>query len=222
MPSHTVPTAFFKLQSAGGYPWSFPQWKKTTGIHHGLFPKDDEDLPHGWTRLQSEQVADFFERLAKMRNEAELMKYVGAARSVLDPDPGRFFFKTWIIDCWKKWKINDKIIAALTNADLHPSQIMLAEAESAREHGHPIQTLFPPADGFVPLAIDAVARALFGDEALSSNGRLPQVLRPYVSIFLQRCWDNIRKQHGTNAKNVEALENLAVSAFEGKSWRSPS
>jgi hypothetical protein len=75
---------------------------------------------------------------------------------------------------------------------------------------------FPSSVTYLPLALDAVGCSLFGEEALDFNGRLILPLRDPLLIFLQRVWENLKKQTTRNKNRVYKLEAAAESAFESE------
>ncbi|KAG5633343.1 hypothetical protein H0H81_008547 [Sphagnurus paluster] len=72
----------------------------------------------------------------------------------------------------------------------------------------------PKSSSYVPLAVDPVARALFGYEALDRSGRLPEAFRGPVQTLIQRTWTNIRNQTKRNLDKIGGAEEAARKAFE--------
>ncbi|KAF8057085.1 P-loop containing nucleoside triphosphate hydrolase protein, partial [Lyophyllum atratum] len=67
---------------------------------------------------------------------------------------------------------------------------------------------------YTPLAVDSVARDLFGDEALGPHGRAHEGLRRTIQALIQRTWLNLRKQAIRSKVRILDHEKIAIAAFE--------
>ena len=135
------------------------------------------------------------------------MKFAAARKRKDKEDvPGRPLWREWLTPNYARWKIHATVTSLLSEASLHPLQIMIANGDL---------TTFPSSDSYIPNAIDIVGRALFGEEALDKNYRVRMPLRGPLSILIQRSWENLKKQTNRNKERLEKLELGAISAMEG-------
>jgi hypothetical protein len=109
---------------------------------------------------------------------------------------------------WREWKIHSKITEVLVAEDLHPLYLM---QNDYRQEGS-----WPHGETYLPLAVDAVAKELFGDESLDISGRLAVQYRILTQQLVQRTWSNIHKQTKRNRNRLGALEDAATRAFKGE------
>lgn len=211
MPTHTIASGLIKLYSCNGAPWEFKNWKDITHIEHGLFNEDDALLPRGWDRRTADRVEAYFDQFSKLPNEALKMAFA-AGKKEAATNPGRQIWRSFVTTGWKAWGINTIISKVLTENEFHPLQIMIADANATND------LVFPQGEHNVPLVLDLVALALFGEEAMNTSGRLLQNLRGPLTILVQRFWDNARKTAERSRRNLDKLENKALDAFEGATY----
>ncbi|TFK17541.1 hypothetical protein FA15DRAFT_734316 [Coprinopsis marcescibilis] len=212
MPSHTNPSGLVKLYFADGAfpqaPWCFDGWQEITGIRHGLFDPDDKRLPPGWTRADSVAVYAYFDLYNKQIKEEDKQKVAIVPRGVKhDPIPGRTFFRDWVNGRWAKmWKIHIKISKALTDAGLHPVQIVL-------DNGGDLE-MVPNASLYLPGALDDIGRELYGEDCLNKAGHLHNPLRDATLIFAQRTWQIAARSIGPKKKRLLKLQQDAEEALK--------
>lgn len=206
MPSHPIHSALIQMGlDEKDVPWNLPQWKKLTGINHGLFPADDDLLPEGWTRQDALQVQSYHDQYSKKTtHEARIALSTGRAV----PIPGRDFWKKWVTWGWKEWCIHAKITEILTDNQLHPLSIMRASRSGSEE--------WPRGDDYIPLIVDSVAMVLFGADILDSLGRVSGDARKTLQALIQRTWTNLRAQVGRSRSRLSNLEKAAIDAFESR------
>jgi hypothetical protein len=205
MPSHTIQSALIKLYQLDAAPWKWQAWKDITGIHHGIFPEDDNLLPQGFTRPDVLAIKSYFDQYQAQPSEEAKIKF--SAQTKGPHVVGRNKWREWITAGWKSWKIHSRITDVLTNESLHPLTIML--------NSNDLET-WPQGDTYLPLAVDAVAANLFGDESLDTSGRLSAPYRHITQLLVQRSWINIHRQTVRNKNRLGALEDAATRAFNGK------
>ena len=208
MSTHTVASALIKLYYAvPGAPWIYSAWQDITGVRHGLFPAEDDKLPHGWTRQMTEDISSYFSQYSQKRTEDEKIKFA-AARKKKGDDPvvGRALFCDWVTSRYSIWKVHSLVTQALNNAQLHPLQIMNSNNDISN---------FPCSTTYLPLALDQIAAVLFGPESLAASGHLLLPLREATLVLLQRTWENCRKQVTRSRNRLAPSEKNALEAFEG-------
>jgi hypothetical protein len=203
MPTHTIHCIL--TQMFHGYkeaPWNFDMWKELTGVRHGLFPSDDEQLPAGWTRQTSNEIASYFDQFRALRTEDQKHKFSSAkANSSI---PGRQAWRDWVTKGWKKWNIHDKIIDVLRAEELHP-YALAAETHS-----------WPDASQWAPLAIDPVGTALFGEQCYSpGKERVDPALRQTIQALITRTWIALYTSFNRSRARIDILESEAIKAFAG-------
>ena len=184
MPSHTAHSALIKLYYLPGHPgapWGWPVWQSITGIHHGLFPSDDKHLPHGWTRTDSDLVKSFFVEYNNLPTEDLKIKFCAQFRSGQYRVAGEIWLK-FIRKHWEKWRIHDTIVNIFRQVGIHPIGIMVDN--QALEN-------WPQAEMYLPIALDSIGMALFGDEAFGGKELLPLDLWKCLLILAQCSWGRI-------------------------------
>ena len=65
MPSHTIHSTLTQMYFAKEHAsalWDYPVWQELTGVHHGLFPADNNKLPAGWTRQTATDITSYFDQ----------------------------------------------------------------------------------------------------------------------------------------------------------------
>lgn len=215
MPSHTVASALVQMfYSAKGAPWTYEKFKAITGVSHGLFPEDDNELPHGWSREMTDHVHSYFQQYKQKPNEHAKILF-SAARKNGHEIPGRDIYRRFITELWCTCNMHDRIIKVLSAEGLHPIMLAMNEEEGWIHDKNEAGSGLPAADTYLPLAVDPVVKALFGDEALDRSGRAPLKIRPTTQALIQRTWTNIRTQVRRNLGKVEVVEEAARAAFKG-------
>jgi TATA-binding protein-associated factor len=56
-------------------PWCFATWKALTGVHHGLFPKDNNQLPISWSHQTANKISSFFDQFCACNTEEEKISF---------------------------------------------------------------------------------------------------------------------------------------------------
>jgi TATA-binding protein-associated factor len=189
-------------------PWDFPRWKSLTGIQNGLFPEDDSLLPKTWSREDANSVRSYFDQYSKKKKEDDKIKFA-SARAGGHQVPGRDFWRKWVTDSWKDWKIHSKIIEVLSIENLHPLTLALNSKTRSLES-------WPPANQYVPMAVDPVGAALFGPECQDIFGRVQADLRQTTQALIQRTWTNLYNQVQRTKVRLAGLEEDATNAFNGR------
>ncbi|KAF4611118.1 hypothetical protein D9613_006452 [Agrocybe pediades] len=208
MPSHTVSSALIKMFYAQeGAPWIFPVFQDITGVRHGLFPSDDALLPQPWTRATANDIQSYFQQYQNQRQEDDKIKFSATKRKAgTETVPGRPLWNDWVTSRYGKlWNIHTRISSLLSQHNLHPIQIMVANN---------LEKLPSNSSTYLFAVIDPIARDLLGEEALDSNGRLLHALRDPLSVLLQRQWENLKKQATRSKNRLEKYEAAAEKAFE--------
>ena len=204
MPTHTIHCILTKMYyDCNEAPWNFDTWKELTGVRHGLFPKDDEQLPANWTRQTSNEIGSYFDQFRALRTEDQKSKF-SSANGNSQMVPGRQAWRDWVTKGWKKWKIHNRIIDVLLAEELHP-YTLAAETNS-----------WPDATQWVPLAIDPVGTALFGEQCYSpGKERVDPALRPTIGALITRTWIALYISFNRSKARIDLLESEAIKAFEG-------
>lgn len=178
---------------ADGAPWEYTTWKEITGISSGLFPVEDAELPKGWTRDIANLVLSFFNQLRKLTTQEDKITF-STARKNASQIPGRLHWRNFITDGWKKWDMHSRIAAVLVEEGLHPLTDPLSDLH---------------------LAVDPVAKALFGDKALDQRYHVPPSLHRPVQDIIRRTHKNLVNQIERSKAHIGVLERDAVSAYKG-------
>jgi TATA-binding protein-associated factor len=210
MPSHTVHSALVKLWFAhADAPWRFPAWQDITGVPNGLFPTDDAHLPKGWTRKTADDIASYFHQFQSKKSEDERIKFAGLQRKVgNDTVPGRALWRKWITDNYsKRWDIHGRVARVLNDANVHPMQLMKATGDFDD---------YPGATSYLPLALDAIARDLFGPESFDKANHLLRELREPTLMLAQRTWEQLRKAHVRDVGRLGKLREVMDAALAGE------
>lgn len=213
MPTRTVTSALVKFHfSHPNAPRCFPKWQEITGVLHGLFPSDDDQLPNGWTRDMATQIQSYFDQFRKKKTEDEKVKFAAYTRKIgKDIVPGRALFRTYVTERYSKaWNIHGIISGILSDNNVHPVQIMSAMGNFEKS---PSSTLY------LPTVLDAIGLALFGPESFDRTNHLQYELRDPTWILAQRTWTNLLKAHSRDSKRLDKLEAKVKAAFEGESPR---
>ena len=209
MPSHTIHGALIQMHyDLDGAPWNFATWKALTGVHYGLFPKDDDKLPCNWSRQTAKEVASFFDQFHNLMTEDEKIKF-SSVKKTGPHIPGRKEWRDWVTKVWKDRKIHDIITEVLSAENLHP-YALAAQSDSPND--------WPPANMWVPLAVDPVALALFGEECYSGGmERVRGCLRNTTGALITRTWLVLHTGLDRAKKRIRILEFEAMDAFKGSS-----
>lgn len=210
MPSHTAASAFIKLFffEDAGHPWDWSVWQDLTNIHHGLFPTDDKHLLTGWSRKDANDILSYFRMYQAQPTEEAKIKFATSTHGGVAP-PGRKKWSAFITKSWEKWKIHSIVVEALNDHNINPVTLLNAQ-------GGNLETAWPLADIYLPLAVDTVGLALFGIEAFGDAPLLPQDIRKSLTIMMQRSWSRMRKQIKSDLKRLPEIEEAAIEAFNGE------
>lgn len=222
MPTHSIHGALTSMYEFSEAPWNFPRWKELTGVKHGLFPKDDGDLPNGWTREEATLVEGYFITYLKQKTET---KRLSAASSRTGNVAGRNLWRTWVTRCWKESGIHAIISKCLTDKKLHPLQVALAANDSSivssqrlslHAKAHPLNIPIE-ANYLLQLVVDAAALAILGPDALDPNtDRIHILLRTCFTVLVQRCWINNKTGFVREVQKMAKLEVQVTEAFESE------
>ncbi|TEB22041.1 hypothetical protein FA13DRAFT_1716383 [Coprinellus micaceus] len=157
MPSHTVHGALVKL-------WTSPTLPTAYSLPTTLsFPRVGLGSP---PRISPRTSNSFKPK----KTEDERIKFAGLQRRVgNDTIPGRALWRKWVTDNYsKRWDIHGRIARTLTDANIHPLQLMKATGDFDD---------FPGASSYLPLGLDPIARNLFGPESFDKANHLLRELR---------------------------------------------
>lgn len=208
MPSHTVQSALVCMyHESDGAPWNFPTWKVITGVQHSLFSPDPSFLPKGWTAEDRKAVDIYFDQYKKQPSEEAKLAF-SASRSNASQVPGREFFRKWVTRSWADWRIHARIEEILVAENIHPLIIIRTARKGTLD--------WPNGSVYIPLVVDAVGRALFGEESMDPLGLLSCDLREAVQALVQRTWINLWNQFKRNKKRLAELEKNTILAFESE------
>ena len=201
MPSQTVHYVLTEMYvSCNEAPWGFPTWQELTSVRHGLFPDDDRQLPAGWTRQTAVEISSYFSQFRARLAEEERATFSKAD----DGLPGRRAWRNWVTKLWKDARIHAKIIEVLSSENLHPYR--LAQATIT----------WPDANTWVPLAVDPVGLALFGEECYGGGvERVNHSLRNLTKMLITRTWILLNNGLTRCKKKIQDQESEAMKAFEG-------
>lgn len=120
MPNPSLPVYFLLLHeedpenSLHNAPWKFPSFRELLGPipeeeypFKGLWPPDDEDLPIGLTREESNSLRGFYKQAKPIQTTSELCQLrTGAGRQVMGRFFGRLFHKAKLMDQLEQYIIN--------------------------------------------------------------------------------------------------------------------
>jgi len=209
MPSHSIHSALTQMfYDVGGAPWDFTVWKELTGVHHGLFPDADYQLPNGWTRQTAINISSYFDQFRAITTTTERIKFSSQGpKKDVQLVPGRKAWRDWVTKLWKDSKVHQKIIDILLSENLHPFHIIAQDPSAG----------WPDADHWIGVAIDPVGTSLFGEDAwFPGVERLHSKLRPTVKELVQRTWIVLYNLRDRSEARLNALKSKAVEAFEGQ------
>jgi hypothetical protein len=209
MPTHLIHGTLVQMYyDLDGAPWHFVTWKALTGVHNGLFPEDDSQLPDGWDRQTATAISSFFDQFRACMTEDEKINFSSVKKKGQNV-PGRTAWRNWVTKIWKDAKIHEIITKVLSAENLHP-HALAAQSDSPET--------WPSAAMWVPLAIDAVALALFGEECYADGvERVRSCLRNTTGTLITRTWLVLYNDLKRYKKKVESLEAVAIQSFEGLS-----
>ncbi|KAH6908973.1 hypothetical protein BKA70DRAFT_1479770 [Coprinopsis sp. MPI-PUGE-AT-0042] len=209
MPSHTPPSCLIKLYHAvEGAPWIYEEWQGLTGVRFGLFPEDDQHLPHGWTRKNADDVKKYFELYQKEKSEDDKIRFASYRRKKghVDPLPGRVFWREWVTSNYTThWKIHTVVKDALTDANIHPVQLMVEYDD--------LETS-PSSEHYLPGIIDTIAPILFGTASLDNGNRLLRELRTPTVALLGRTWALALRSMAGRRKAMAKLEKASSDILD--------
>ncbi|KAH6899432.1 P-loop containing nucleoside triphosphate hydrolase protein [Coprinopsis sp. MPI-PUGE-AT-0042] len=209
MPSHTPPSCLIKLYHAvEGAPWIYEEWQGLTGVRFGLFPEDDQHLPHGWTRKNADDVKKYFELYQKEKSEDDKIRFASYRRKKghVDPLPGRVFWREWVTSNYTThWKIHTVVKDALTDANIHPVQLLVEYDD--------LETS-PSSEHYLPGIIDTIAPILFGTASLDNGNRLLRELRTPTVALLGRTWALALRSMAGRRKAMAKLEKASSDILD--------
>lgn len=208
MPSHTVASALLSLFIVGkGAPWTFSLWQAITGVHDGPFPDDPKKLPKGIKQEDVGPMLSYIDQYKKIVREEDKIKFV-SMRSQAQGGylVARELWRDWVNDIWSATKMHARISAILFENDCHPITLISNNPELKNK---------AISNQYIPLSLDAIARALYGEESLDNAGRLAYNYRLPTQHLVQRTWINLCKQIVRNKARLASLEVIAREAFNG-------
>ncbi|PPQ80636.1 hypothetical protein CVT26_007424, partial [Gymnopilus dilepis] len=204
MPSATVHGALTSLfVDGGGAPWTFRAWKDITGVSNGLFPAVDSQLPSGWTSADRDTISSYFSQYANISTEEGRMQFA-SSRQKGGVIPGRDKWRMWVTSNWARWKIHSRISDVLKAKDIHPIGLFANNPDLRNKQ---------ISASYIPVALDDIGAALYGEEALDSSGLLPFGIRMATQQLVQRTWMTITKQISRSKLRLASLEAAARVAF---------
>lgn len=211
MPHPTIPAAFLQLTDLG-IPWDFPAWQDATGVTHGLFPDDPTDRPKGWTEEDLANIKSLFSRYRALRSDEKKTNFLRDNNAnVL---PGRQKWKQWANAIWRSSKSQSKIIAVFTAQNCHPYTRSLAALKATGKTKE--SRITASGAQWIPLCLDAIAIALYGDECLDEHGYLPETYRTPTQALAQRTWVSLLKRIDRTLVRLPGLEENARDAFHSE------
>lgn len=209
MPGYRPQGALINLYLEDKAPWNFPRWQELTCIRHGLFPSDDSQLPAELSRAESNSLQAFFSRYSQKASAEDRVQFltIQRSRNKKSPpaSPGLILWNTFTNKLWKKARLYDVIVQALTDANANPVLIM------AHDKGNK----FPDAATYAPLAINKVGMAMFGPEAMDDGGHVQSIYRPAVMVFIMNVWETLKSKSTTARAKLPDLEKKVLAAIEG-------
>ncbi|KAF5309269.1 hypothetical protein D9611_015099 [Ephemerocybe angulata] len=208
MPTHTAHSALVKFWFAlEGAPWGYPTWQDITGLEAGIFPEDSSHRPRGWSEQDVAHIKSYFEEYKAKRTEDEKIKFAGLTRKVgKDVVPGRALWRTFVTENYSRsWNIHGRISKVLNDVRIHPMQLMSSLGDFDE---------YPGAISYLPMALDHIALALFGQESFDKSGHLQRELRDPTLILAQRTWEHLRRAHGRDYARLEKLEGIMQKALQ--------
>jgi hypothetical protein len=204
MPSLTVATALALAYSHDGSPWDLETWKEITGVSSGLFPDKDCSLPAGISRADANDIVTYFDALSKKGKQDEQVQFSRAK----DRYVGRTLWNSWVGRNYKRWRIHDIVVKAMTDNNCHPHMIMKADE----------QDTWPDSTVVASLAQAAIGMALFGNDGLTSLHMVKPNLRPVVNAILVRALDALRTNFTRICKKTKEMRDAAERAYQGRRW----
>ena len=203
MPSHIAAEVLIQLHAFGGLPWVYPVWQELTGMRHGLFPHDDQDLPKGWTRNDARDIQSFFHQYNQIPPK-ETTAHQQFASGKNDIIPGWKKWAQFVQNHWKSWGI-----------EIHPLTIINSNGIPIHIDGVFNNAAWPHSDLYITAAIDTIAMSIFGPEAFGDADILPSPLRLPVKLIIQRSWGRIRDQLRSDMNRLDEMEKSVMKAFDG-------
>ena len=198
MPSQTAAAALIELYYAvEGAPWCWQTWKELSGVHCGLFPVRDDELPSGWSREDANDIRSWFIHC----HSASTDQQNGAASM-----PGRAKWSTFVNNRWENWRIHIAVVKALRDCSVHPIQLIVNEGTMQGE--------WPKADSYASNAFESIGLAIFGTDCLGQGELCPANVRRCIGAFTQRSWARIRSLIQKDMKRKDLLEAEALAAFK--------
>ena len=121
--------------------------------------------------------------------------------------PGRQKWNKFVAKMWQKWKIHNTVVRCFRETGVHPVLIM-TRANSMDQ--------WPPADLYIPKALDAIAMELFGPEVFEDSMEIlsPPLARCLTPIA-QRAWNTIRAKVKKDRERINEVEAVALGSFRG-------
>ncbi|KAG6833987.1 hypothetical protein H0H93_012741, partial [Arthromyces matolae] len=220
MPSHSPASAVLRLHFATEPPgqiWLWQGWKDTTGITHGIFPKDDEPLPKGLSREDIPILRSFFAKYISLPNETERLRFALGLRGS-DSHPGRPIWKTFIGKRAHSWNIHEQVIAELKVHNVHPTNVIRRTHAGKTAYSSEFNPNkdWPVSTTYLAMIVDQVGRSVMGDEAFGPEdiGLLPHNLRIAFQLYMHRSWDSVRRQVNYARKNIEGIRVNAKEVWQ--------
>ncbi|KAF9447919.1 hypothetical protein P691DRAFT_670489 [Macrolepiota fuliginosa MF-IS2] len=205
MPSYPAATALIHLFLIDGAPWNWPIWQDLTGIHHGLFPDDDKELPPGWTRQHANDAQTYIYECGQLATTDKREKFLAGSKGDAQ-HPGRVTWNNFVSRNWKRWGIHNLVVEELKAWDVHPMAIIAREGD--------VNASWPPAEFFLLKIVDTLGMKLFGEAAFPAGSEtLRTDVRRCVLMVAQRSWNTIRLQVASLRSRPNEIEATAIAAF---------
>jgi hypothetical protein len=196
-------------------PWGCEDWRKRTGIVHGLFPEHAHDLPSyiGWSPTQISLVRDLFDQCANLSRD-EMRVALSNRGPVAHAEARKLWGRAWDA-IWKKAGGNEIIDDLLHEHEYHPHDIMRADLEN----GH--NPVFPTKSNTLQCIHNDIAEALFGPTILTHKTprgtfRLTEDVNLVIELLLTHAWhryDSFTKRMG---RKVAKIEQTARKEYDGE------
>ena len=208
MPSHSAASALIQLYGTKEYPgapWNWEQWIKITGVKHGLFPAEDENLPEGMTREDCIDIQSYFREYIPLTTDQARLRF-----STSSSHRGRQTWTKWVNKYWGSWGIHATVVKALNDHGVHPYSIVKNDSSTSDE--------WPSASMYSPMVIDTIAQELFGheDDAFTPQDTLRKCFRKPLMHIVQRSWSTIRYKITSDKARMKALEAQAIASLQGE------
>lgn len=210
MPSHTVAGALVVSWSTSppDASWSWPAWREITGVRHGLFPSDDAHLPRGISRVDANDIYQYFQSYSLLSSKTAKLAFANGSKGILR-HPGQPKWSSFVTKGWPTWNIHGIIIKQMREHGIHPATLL----QNENDLNNP-RAVWPNLADYIPIILDDLGLELFGEEAFP-NGLdiLPVSMRQCLSPLVQRSWNTTRVQLSNLRKQCDKIQADANNAM---------